>query len=262
MKYNLYISSDLGKVRENNEDNFSVGTVMRNLVQNKINLKGLEDDSHLLCAVFDGMGGEACGDIASHICAEEATLLQKQIKKTGHLDNDMVNAYVQKANDRIVEIVRENGAHRGGSTFAMVYLNDGKIYPYSLGDSRIYLYRNSEVKQISIDHTLAMKKYRANIYSLEEALASADSHKLTSFIGVDSENQGLQAEAYDALTLEKGDKLLLCSDGLYDMCSDTVIAKLLARDSQTFSRDLVKAALHYGGIDNITCIVIELADEQ
>ena len=208
------------------------------------------------------MGGEVCGDIASQICAEEAVSLQKQTLEEGNLTDDMVNEFVQRANDRIVEMVKSRGARRGGSTFAMLYLNDDKITPYSLGDSRIYLYRNEKLNQISADHTLAMKKYRANIYTLEEALASADSHKLTSFIGVDSEGQGLQAQKYDAITLEKGDKLLLCSDGLYDMCSDDIIAKLLSRDSNSISRDLVKAALHYGGIDNVTCIVIELANEQ
>lgn len=261
MKYNLYVSTDEGKVRETNEDNFLVNKAVREIEQNKVNIRGLAKDEPIVCAVFDGMGGEALGEVASKICADEAVGLYKLAKDTRQLQDADIDAYVQRANDKIVEEIRSNRARRGGSTLAMVYINNGTVYAYSSGDSRIYLYRDSELIRISEDHTLAMKKYKANIYTKEEAENSADSHKLTSFVGVDVDNRGLKVEKYDSFNFEENDKILICSDGLYDMCSEEEIAELLSKESKIISYDLVREALKNGGIDNVTCLVIELSKE-
>ena len=89
------------------------------------------------------------------------------------------------------------------------------MYSFSLGDSRIYLYRDGELNQISQDHTLAMRKYLANIYTKEEAEQSSDSHKLTLFLGVDINNNGLVAEKYlltDCTTVVINNKKYLSPD--------------------------------------------------
>lgn len=261
MKYNLYVSTDVGKVREKNEDNFLVNKVVRELEQDRVNIRGLAKEGPIVCAVFDGMGGEALGEVASKICADEAVSLYAQAKENGQLKASDIDIYVQKANDRIVEMIEKSRAKRGGSTLAMIYIDDGVAYAYSLGDSRIYLYRNRELIRISEDHTLAMKKYKANIYTKEEAENSPDSHKLTSFLGVDVEGQGLKAERYSSFKLDENDRLMICSDGLYDMCDENEILQLLSKESPTISYELVKAALVNGGIDNVTCLVIELSKE-
>lgn len=261
MKYNLYVSTDTGKIREKNEDNFLLNKAVRELNQNRINIRGFAKDEPIVCAVFDGMGGEALGEIASKICADEAVSLYKLAKETGQLQDADIDDYAQRANDIIVEKIKSNRAKRGGSTLAMVYIQDGKVSAYSTGDSRIYLYRDSKLLRISEDHTLAMKKYKANIYTKEEAENSVDSHKLTSFVGVDVDGRGFRVEKYDSFDFEENDKVLICSDGLYDMCSEEKIAELLSGDSKTISGDLVRAALRHGGIDNITCLVIELSKE-
>lgn len=260
MKYNIYISTDVGKVRTNNEDNFAVNNVIRKLTQPQVNLRGCDIDTPLLCAVFDGMGGESSGEVASHICAEEFIKLFKIAKKRGVVTDDDVDAYVNSANFKVNEEIINTTQRRGGSTFAMAYIDENhQIKIYSLGDSRIYLYHDKKLTRLTKDHTLAMKKYYANIYTLEEAEASNDSHKLTSFLGVDIDNQGIKAEKYPSFTLSDGDKLLLCSDGLYDMCKEDEILKIMAEDSDTISYDLVEAALNNGGIDNTTCMVIEVS---
>ena len=261
MKYNIYLSTHSGKVRRNNEDNFCINDVVRGMDQEEVNLRGFDISGPIVCSVFDGMGGEANGEIASKICADEAVSLYVKRIKTGELFDEDIDAYVKTANDRIVEVIANNKAKRGGSTFAMVYIDEAKVNVYSLGDSRVYLYNGSGVSAITKDHTLAMKKYEANIYTKEEAENSPDSHKLTAFVGVDTDNQGIKAERYNSIDLRKGDKILICSDGLYDMCNEATIAKVLSKNSNTVSFDLVEAALGNGGVDNITCLVIETSDK-
>ncbi len=260
MTYNIYVSTDIGKVRKNNEDNFLVNTAMRPLEKEDLNLRGEGVGEPILCSVFDGMGGEASGEVASKICAEEGKELFKLISKSGLLLDESVDMYVTNANNKVTQEIENTLKRRGGSTFVMLYIKDDVASVYSLGDSRAYLYRDGKLVQITKDHTLAMKKYEANIYTLEEALASTDSHKLTSFIGVDMENQGLVSQKYEKITLKENDKILMCSDGLYDMCSDDEILRVLSRNSKTISYDLVEIALENGGVDNITCIVVEVTE--
>lgn len=257
LKYNIFISTNVGKVRTKNEDNFIVNSAIRPADKEKLNLRGLATPEPVLCGVFDGMGGESNGELASRLCAEEAQELFKSIQETVEFTDEFIDVFVANANLKVVSEIENTLKRRGGSTFAMVYIEDAVVSPYSLGDSRIYLYRDNQLLQISQDHTLAMKKYNANIYTLEEALASPDSHKLTSFIGVDTEDQGLVSAKYEKIHLMSNDKILICSDGLYDMCTNTEIAEIMAEDSDTISGDLVKAALRNGGVDNITCLVIE-----
>lgn len=255
--YNVYVSTTAGKVRPENEDNFAINTVFRPLDKADVNLKGQNAEEPILCAVFDGMGGEAMGAESSHICAQTAKKLYESFKKYPLPIDKAFDAFATDCNNKINAMLEERRLRRGGSTFVMAYFTDDSVYTASMGDSRIYLLRGESLEQISRDHTLAMKKYYANIYSLEEALSSPDSHKLTSFLGVDTEGVGLSAEKYDTINMKIGEKLLLCSDGLYDMVSDADICEILSRDSATISYDLVKAAMKNGGVDNITCMVIE-----
>lgn len=259
MKYNLSVTTDIGKIRKKNEDNFYINGSMRKLVQDKLSINDLIGTEPLICAVFDGMGGEACGETASEICATEAIDLFNKAQSR-HLREDDVNEYVRRANDRIVDSITDDNTRYAGSTMAMVYISNGIVYTYSLGDSRVYLLRGNELLQITHDHTLAMRRYLANIYTKEEAENSPDRHKLISFVGVDIERSGIKAESYSEFKALDNDKILICSDGLYDMCNETEIVDILSKDSAAPSYDLTNAALNNGGGDNITCLVIQVKE--
>lgn len=197
--------------------------------------------------------------MASFIAAKASSQLLKDLFKNevAHYPK-IVNKYTEKANSEICATLHNNGSTRGGTTAAIIYINDGIVYPFSLGDSRIYLLVNKELVQISEDHTLAMRKYKANIYTLEKAESSMDSHKLTLFIGVDVDNKGLSAQSYQPFYMPKGGKILLCSDGLYDMCSkDEIREVLLNHKKDNTALELVETAIKNGGTDNVTCIVVE-----
>lgn len=255
-RYFVGVSTHPGSLRDENQDNFVINDVVKRDDDSEVNLRGGDISQPLVCGVFDGMGGEKNGGLASKICAEQSIAVYRALRGGAPIE-DTVCSFVQKSNDAVVEMLENSKMKRGGSTFVMAIMSDDKVYPYSLGDSRLYLYDGATLRQITNDHTLAMKKYYANIYTLEEAMESNDSHKLTSFLGVDFDNEGLRPAAYEPLTLHAGEKLLLCSDGLYDMCSDDEIFAVLKEGSDAVSLDLVEKAINNGGKDNVTCLVIE-----
>ena len=260
-KYNVCLSTHQGKVRADNEDNFAINTVVRNIEDKEKNLRGSNAEEPLVCSVFDGMGGESSGEIASKIAADNAKVIYENIKNSvGNIEENLSD-FVTKTNNTIVNVIGNDSKSRGGTTFVTAIFDRGFVFTYSLGDSRMYVYKNGVLTQITNDHTLAMKKYRANIYTLEEAKNSNDSHKLTAFLGVDLGEQEIVAESYPVFELNKGDRILLCSDGLYDMCTDDEISEIMSKNSKTTSLKLVNRALENGGSDNITCMVIDCTEE-
>ncbi|MBO5559094.1 protein phosphatase 2C domain-containing protein [Ruminococcus sp.] len=255
----ISVATHNGAVRASNEDNISINGRSRPIPQNIMNICGTTANRCLLLAVYDGMGGEQMGEVASDIAAKMSGKLLDRLN-TAEVEKypDMVNKYIDEANAEICRRLHNSGSTRGGTTAAIAYIKDGVVYPFSLGDSRIYLLVNGELIQISEDHTLAMRKYKANIYTLEEAEQSMDSHKLTLFLGVDVDGKGLTAQWYQPFNMPHSGKLLICSDGLYDMCSKDEIRDILLNSSEkNISSELVSAAVQNGGTDNITCIVME-----
>ena len=254
-KIALSVSTHNGNRKQNNEDSFSINGKAKPSEQNIMNICGDIDGDELFLGVFDGMGGEKMGDVASRIAADRSAQLFDELKNCEPQDyQKIINGYVDNVNAEICHTLDNSGNDRGGTTMAVVFIKDGIVYPCSLGDSRIYLLKGGELIQISEDHTLAMRKYKANIYTFEEAQTSPDSHKLTLFLGVDVDGNGLDAQFYEPFRLDEDSSLLICSDGLYDMCSEDEIIDIMQQDSENTARDLVEAAVENGGTDNVTCI--------
>ena len=258
-RYRVYITTHTGSVRENNEDNFTINNASKKLLHKSANFSD-EYDAPLLAAVFDGMGGESKGEHASYISAKVAKGLYYKIKQDPDADiESVICEFVQRANDEIRDFLEQNRCTTGGITVVGTVFKNEIVYPFSIGDSMIYLYRDLQLSQISKDQTLAMKKYEANIYTLEEAEKSIDSHKLTSFLGVDTFRQGLRPQLYEPIVMQKSDKLLLCSDGLYDELTPVQIRDVIRNNPDNPTLELVKAAVSHGGKDNVTCVLVERA---
>lgn len=257
--YLVSLSTHNGNVRANNEDNYSINGKHKKI---DVNIQSVDDTSYndgLLLEVCDGMGGEEDGEIASFTAVELSRELYKAFNNSDSVQyNEIINKYVKKSNQRICQILESRDRNRSGSTFALVYIKNKTVYTYSLGDSRVYIFKDNKLIQITEDHTLAMRKYKANIYTKEELISSADSHKLTLFLGVDNKGRGLNAEVYEPFEIVSGCKILICSDGLYDMCSEDEIKNILTNTEKNTAEALLNKALENGGIDNITCIVAEL----
>jgi protein phosphatase len=143
----------------------------------------------------------------------------------------------------------------------MAYVAWPNAYVLHAGDSRCYLLREGELRQITVDHTLAQKFVDAGMISPEQVDQSRFSHVLWNAIGGNSES--VSAEAHK-LALELGDVLLLCTDGLTNELSDDRIAEILAhpRPASDICQELIQAAKAAGGNDNVTVVVAKFLDEQ
>lgn len=249
------IASDVGFVRQGNEDSFYADGFGVKPEENCLLKKVVGGHERYIFAVCDGMGGEAYGEIASEI-AVKALDKRSDVIRCVSLEglHKAVNDYADAANAGICRMAEQKKCGRSGATLAMVCIDGDKVYSFNLGDSRVYYYQNGNITRLSQDHTLAAQKLRDGELT-EEIRNSSDAHKLITFLGVDDDSVGLSAYASEPVELADG-KVLICSDGLTDMCSDSEISKVLSEKHVNYSEALAEKALSKGGWDNVTCIVI------
>ena len=257
-KIKVSVSSSVGCVRERNEDNFYADEFGMRLEEEDSFTGELDLRCRRIFAVCDGMGGEDFGDDASEISAGVIEFFKGALCEAEQEElHNVVNAYAIKANNEIWEMVRRQQGYQSGSTLAMAIVDKDVVNIFNIGDSRVYLYKNKQIEQVTEDQTLAMKKFKENIYTAEQAKNSHDSHRITNFLGIDERGYGPQAVhtgTYPAETM----MILICSDGLTDMCCDEEIADILAEKNDNHADALVNRAIENGGIDNITCVVISI----
>lgn len=231
----------VGKVRRNNEDNFYCdGHIREDIYSNEdVELHGtVSSDTNELFAVFDGMGGEACGEVASFVAASHAELFAQ--------DRMQYEVYLYELSQHLNEKVREETEARSlvlmGTTAAMLQISGTDIYVLNAGDSRAYKLSSHELRRISEDHISVGYGGKA----------------ITKFIGMP---EGHSLAPYIAMGKYKaGDMFLLCSDGVTDMLSDDEIRMVIddKRPVQQLCRALVNAALDKGGADNATAILLRI----
>lgn len=252
-------ASDRGIRRENNEDNYILeGKINPNCAERSqaAFCDGSRDNRWHIAGVFDGMGGGEAGEEAALLCAESFQKYFAIIREVS--SREEVDAWVrrafQEANNRIVELQKSRRVL--GST-ATVLCADGDVFKiYHLGDSRAYLARGRNLLQLTRDQTLAQMKLDAGLYCPGDSRVEADSHKLTEYVGRDWTEQSLLPVESVWIPIVPGDRILLCSDGLYGMCGDEKIANVFwgAADCCQCVAALVSQAISMGGEDNITCV--------
>lgn len=238
-----------GKIRSNNEDNFYFNGNILPAENNALStvLTAQSDLSSPFCtAVFDGMGGEQFGECAAFAAAHRMKDRLAQNPWNELPTEERLEALSIDLNAVVVEKARELLTRHMGSTLAGLLLEKGNAYSFNLGDSRVYLLRNRELKQISIDHVDSRAFFKKNTKP-----------SLTQHLGIDEE-EFLVEPSIVRMELQAGDRYLLCSDGLTDMVSDEQIKQLLegADSASSAVRKLIDTALDNGGRDNITVIVL------
>ena len=223
---------DIGRVRDNNEDAVVCGD--------------------RLAAVADGMGGHAGGEVASTIAA---ALVQASF--TGR-SLDELQAAVRAANRAIWDRARGNADLEGmGTTLCAAGLTeDGSFAVVNVGDSRAYLLRDGSLRQLTEDHSLTAELVRRGELSEQDALEHPHRGVLTRALGVGPDVEPDSA-TYPAVA---GDRVLVCSDGLFNEVPDDEITSLLATtaDVQATADGLVELALSRGGHDNVSVVVAEV----
>jgi serine/threonine protein phosphatase PrpC/ribosomal protein L40E len=248
----------VGRVRDHNED--FIGTFDL----------ALDSGSALpigLYIVADGMGGQAAGELASKGSVQTAfaefvtTQILPDLKRsTRRLDAastpaDQIKLLVQRANHFVFEANKATSANRGTTITATLIIGK-QAYVANVGDSRTYLLRNGNLQQITDDHSLVYSLYKAGQIQKEEIYSHERKNEIIRSLG---DKADVAVDVFP-LTLEPNDKLLLCSDGLWEMVRDPDIQRILmsATSSQMACDQLIQLANHNGGEDNVSAIVITL----
>ena len=258
------VCSDVGRVRENNEDNF----LLRNVTNAQQQLSVLLTDSvegddwagWQCYGIFDGMGGGEKGEWAS---LTAAALLQKEFLRKPLLTASCrdIDQLIRNTFMRINGlIVNEQSRSDVYGTTATVICTDGAVFKiYHAGDSRAYLMRRSQLYRLTEDQTLAALKVEMGVYEEDDPRAERDKHLLTVYLGYDENGDKLVPQESEWMEFEKDDRLLLCSDGLYDMVADSAIRRILAETgtAEDAAGELCDLALAAGGQDNVTCMVLK-----
>ena len=245
MKNNRYAvcSSIVGKVRKHNEDNFYFDNRER-IEEEELNLRQEIKDQDVIC-VFDGMGGETKGDIAS---LTASTTLKRYIK-----DNKEFNfkEYVEIANNRVLKKSKKNEIV--GTTIVGVYFNKDIIELCNVGDSKILGIKNGKITQLSIDD---------NEELINKKLGINSKGALTQHLGLKDDEIVLTPHIKN-INIKDYNKIILCSDGLTDMVSITDIEEVIDNNTIDDSLNiLIDKVLDSGAKDNTTIIIINIYDEE
>lgn len=242
--------TDVGLKRGHNEDNF--------LINEELNL----------FVVADGMGGHAGGEYASAICVNTVEEVVTNLELSGEVpveSDDPVEVTREKlrhaiwlAGRRIYEKAARASEFHGMGTTVVVLLVEGRnAFVAHVGDSRVYRLRDGEISQITEDHSLVNEKIKAGLITAEEAR----NHKMRNVI---TRSLGYQEDVEvdtQVLAVRRGDRFLLCSDGLSGHVQSEEIAEHLSRyGAQEGARRMVEVSCQRGGEDNITAVIARVEE--
>ncbi len=244
--------TDVGRMREHNEDSVMALEYSRESM--------IEPSASYLYVVADGVGGAEAGEIASAIAVQAIrgyveSGLSSSTKGGGVAE--LLAAALEEANSKIIEYVASRPESRGmGSTGVCALIMPPDAAVAWVGDSRAYLLDGQTLRQLTKDHSLVQRLVEIGQITSEEARTHEHKNVITRSLG--ARQSGPAGAESVSLKLKRGDKLILCSDGLSDCVEDNHIRDILARhhDPYEAARELIVAANAGGGKDNISVVVV------
>lgn len=235
-----------GKVREKNQDNYwcmgdflpQVNEGQERTISGQISLGTIKG---AFC-VFDGMGGESCGEVASSISATTFNNIYKSIMDFG-VQSIVDMCYIMNRN--VCRFAERHNIQYMGTTAAMLFFEKKEVYACNLGDSRIFLLRGDKLQKISVDHVAEGTIFKKP--------------PLTQHLGIPSDEFRINPYIV-SLKIRKGDRFLICSDGLTDMLSKEEIEAYLTetRNIEDCVNDMMDAVYARGAVDNTTIVLCEV----
>jgi len=250
--------TNMGITRSNNEDSlFTIDKYMDG--KSKYSSFGIY-------IVADGLGGHQGGEIASEIATRvvSTTLLNRLTGITFNNPFLLVKEAIEKANKQIFEIAGTKQELRSmGTTITMGLRLDNELYIGHVGDSRAYLIKGQEIKQLTVDHSLIAQLLKEGTITPEEARTHPDRGRILRCLGMSGK---VKVDSYyqdgkeTKLILENKDSLLFCSDGLTNHVADTEILACIAKNKTALKvcNNLVDLANARGGEDNISVIFVSV----
>jgi protein phosphatase len=251
--------SDVGRVRERNEDAFAIGDLDAGTLWSGDGVLDSDGARGLFAVVCDGMGGAAGGDVASELAV--ATTWRELRDAAGSDDPEIaariLRRAVRAANLRVHgESRREPGLRGMGTTLSGCVVAGACLVSAQIGDSRVYVLRGGLLTQVTRDQTVGQALRVAGRLSEAEASLLVGGGTILQALGVAPDVE----PSLSLCELRRGDRVLLCSDGLTNQLGEGTIAVILAdgRDPDVSTRALIDAACAAGGHDNITAVVIDV----
>ena len=253
MSIEVFARTDPGPVRENNEDSFLV------------------EPTTGLFAVADGMGGHAAGEVASQIAVEtikeiilesddpDETRVARPILDGEELLRERLRYAMNQASARIRQHTVSHPNTRGmGTTLTILYIQGETAHISHVGDSRIYLFRDEELSQLTMDHTVVQKEIQAGRLTPELARVAPHKNILTQSVGFNATvhphsgtHMGFQDDIY-----------LICSDGLSDVLDRKELEALFQETPfEDLAEELVQQAISSGTEDNVTVVLVRVVEE-
>jgi protein phosphatase len=227
--------SDTGRIRHHNED--------RALASPRV------------LVVADGMGGAKAGEVAAQMAVDAVGRL------VGPVHEGDVRGAVERANKAIRRLATDDPDKSGmGTTLTAAMLDDGRLDVVHVGDSRAYLWRDGELRQVTEDHSVVAELVRRGSITREEAETHPHRNVITRALGAED---GVDADVVH-IDLRDGDVVLLCSDGLSSYVPEAAIAEVLAQSDtlEAAAKGLVSLANGAGGVDNVTVVLARVAQEE
>ena len=258
LSFSFAARCEKGPVRAENQDNFCLDGVFvpARLMQEPQRVAGGPSKAGYL-AVFDGMGGEARGDLAALTSASLASAMRSELSRcrTGDEIKARVLAFTEQANSAVAKRSREEG-RRIGTTMAMLVFRQDAVHVFSVGDSPIFRLSGGKLEKLTQDDTFAQLLVKRGELTPAQAERDPRRNSLTQHIGMIDVTLRLHCSC--DIPVAAGDRFLLCSDGLTDMVPTRAIASLLASagTAQEAADALVLAALKGGGRDNVTALTL------
>lgn len=251
--FNVYMAciSHTGKVRTQNEDNVSFAGKyfpLEHQSMEEVKSCKISSGDKPAVAIFDGMGGESAGELASYTAAKKFT----EYPAAEHWDSNVILKRVLEINDAVCKARKENRFSRIGSTMTMLAFDGKKLWAGNLGDSPAYRFRDGRLTSISHAHT--------NAKLLAEQGITDKKPGLTQFLGIDAEEFTVEPFVAEC-DVKKGDIYLISSDGLTDMVSEEKIIQILSERENELEKKvqkLLNEALDNGGRDNITIVLCKI----
>lgn len=233
-------ATDVGQVRRINQDAYLLG--------------------YSAFAVADGMGGHQAGEVASAAALEPVAELDGRVFADPEAARQaLVDAFVT-ANRMVTDMSADDPDYRGmGTTLTAVLFEGRRLHLGHTGDSRAYLVRDGQLRQLTTDHTLVQHLIDEGQITPAEAAIHPQRSIITRAIGVAADVQ-VDTETFE---IQSGDRLLLCSDGLTGVVPDEQLAQLLleVESPQALAETLIERANAGGGHDNITAVVVDFVEE-
>ncbi len=229
--------SEAGPVRKVNQDSFFVGEV----------------GGGYLAVVADGMGGHSTGEVASQKAVE---IIRRELSQSRSYPPAALARAVQSANLEIFDYAADHPEHHGmGTTLTSVFIDDQVGLVGHVGDSRLYLVRNGEIQQLTFDHSWVAERVRQGTLTVEEAKNHRLRNIITNALGALPEVK-LELSHFE---VKKGDRLLLCSDGVNTLLGDDKLLETVQdAPPEEAAQRLVEAANALGSPDNVTAVVLEV----